>query len=290
MMETPSRRGNGNGVAQGRGMVRAAACVLALFLLGGCAAARQAVVRPGDRAAVDFTCRFRNGDIAATTSAEVTRDASRRKSAVFLPRDRKDPVVLVAGGEAPTGTPADRSFEGAILSRLSAAIVGLREGTGAIVELGADAAPNGAGDGKILPMARVRRRPRELRMTREEYVAMKKKEPEAGEEYTIDPLFPGKVASAEGNEVVVRFSAPPGPKAPTSFGMGTIREREDSYELEIDPRKGSLVRTGPLVGRIVEVNDRLFFVDYGHPFGGETLTCGVTVKSVADPEKKGTGK
>jgi hypothetical protein len=251
MMETPSRHGNGNGVVKERGVLRAATGVLALLLLGGCAVARQAVVRPGDRATVDFTCRFRNGDIAATTSAEVTRDASRRKSAVFLPRDRKDSVVLVAGREAPTGTPEDRSFEGAILSRLSAAIVGLREGTGAIVELGADTAPNGEGDGKILPMARVRRRPRELRMSREEYVAIKKKEPEAGEEYTIDPLFPGKVVSAEGNEVVIRFSSPTGPEVPTPFGKAKIREREDGYELDIDVRNGSLVRTGPLVGRVV---------------------------------------
>ena len=233
MMETPSRRGNGNGVAQGRGMIRAAACVLALLALEGCAAARQAVVRPGDRATVDFTCRIGNGEIAASTSGEVARDPSLPKSRVFLPRTARDPLVLVAGAEeirrGPLGVV---SFEDAIAARLAVAIVGLREGTRTTVELGADRESAGG----RLPMSR------------------------------------------------------DGAQVETPFGKGVLREEADHCGIAIDARSGTLVRSGPLAGRIVSMNDRSFVIDYGHPFGGETLSCDVAVKAVPDPEKKGTEK
>ena len=291
MMETPSRRGNGNGVAQGRGMIRAAACVLALLALEGCAAARQAVVRPGDRATVDFTCRIGNGEIAASTSGEVARDPSLPKSRVFLPGTARDPLVLVAGAEeirrGPLGVV---SFEDAIAARLAVAIVGLREGTRTTVELGADRESAKGSSGGRLPMSRVWRRPKELRLSREEYAARKGRAPEIGQVFILDPLVPGKVTAVSDNEVRIGFPCPDGAQVETPFGKGVLREEADHCGIAIEARSGTLVRSGPLAGRIVSMSDRSFVIDYGHPFGGETLSCDVAVKAVADPEKKGTEK
>lgn len=64
----------------------------------------------------------------------------------------------------------------------------------------------------------------------------------------------------------------------TPFGKGAIRENEKNYEIVIDASVGSLVRTRGLVGRISEVRDGSIVVDYGHPFGGETLTCDIKVE------------
>ncbi len=287
MMETPSRRGNGNGVVKGRGMIRAAAGVLALGVLAGCAPMRSSVVRPGERATVDFTCRIGNGEIAASTSGEVARDPSLPKSRVFLPRTARDPLVLVAGAEEVRRGPLGVvSFEDAIAARLAAAIVGLREGTRAAVELGADRESAGG----RLPMARVWRRPKELRLSREEYAAGKGRAPEIGQEYILDPLIPGKVTAVSDNEVRIGFPCRDGAQVETPFGKGVLREEADHCGIAIDARPGTLVRSGPLAGKIVSMNDRSFVIDYGHPFGGETLSCDVTVVSIEKREGGGGKK
>ena len=287
MMETPSRRGNGNGVVKGRGVLRAAASVLALGVLAGCAPMRSSIVRPGDRAAVNFTCRFGNGEIAASTSGEVTRDPSLPKSRVFLPRTARDPLILVAGAEEIRRGPLGViSFEDAITARLAGAIVGLRGGTRTTVELRADRESAEGSSGGRLPMARVRRRPKELRLSREKYVAQKGRAPEIGQEFLLDPLVPGKVTAVSDNEVRIGFPCRDGARVETPFGKGVLREEADHCGIAIDAHLGTLVRSGPLVGRIVSMNDRSFVIDYGHPFGGETLSCDVTVKSVEKSSRK----
>ena len=51
------------------------------------------------------------------------------------------------------------------------------------------------------------------------------------------------------------------------------------------------MRTGPLVGRIIAVENGLFTLDYGLPFGGETLVCDVVVEpQVKIPETQQTRK
>jgi FKBP-type peptidyl-prolyl cis-trans isomerase 2 len=37
------------------------------------------------------------------------------------------------------------------------------------------------------------------------------------------------------------------------------------------------VRVGPYIGRISDINDRLFIVDFEHPLGGRELACEVAV-------------
>ena len=68
----------------------------------------------------------------------------------------------------------------------------------------------------------------------------------------------------------------------TPFGVGRIREEADAYKIDIDARKGSLIRSGPLVGRITDVDDQFMVIDYRNPFGGETLSCDVTVSKITE--------
>ncbi len=63
-------------------------------------AAETGLVKPGDKVGIQFTCRFKNGEIAASTSSAVAADTSLRKSAVFLPRSKDDPLEAVAGQSA----------------------------------------------------------------------------------------------------------------------------------------------------------------------------------------------
>ena len=65
----------------------------------------------------------------------------------------------------------------------------------------------------------------------------------------------------------------------TGFGIGTIRDAGDKFEIVIDVHEGTLLRSGPLVGKIIKVEDRVFTIDYGGAFEKEPLVCDVDVKT-----------
>jgi FKBP-type peptidyl-prolyl cis-trans isomerase 2 len=256
---------------------------LSLFLLlstslFGCAA--PAIVGQGDRAAVQFTCRLSDGSLAASTSKNSGKGDGQKRSVLFLERGSSDPVTIVAG--TPGELPSDnlRSFEDEILEQLRGRIVGMKEGERRALELAPRmnrAVPAGA---NRVPMARVRVRPKELRLSTADFRARTGKKPEVGGSYTLDPSFPGQVAAVGEAEVLVRFTATPGQVVPLNFGTGVVADAGDHYEIRVETEKGRLVRSGGLVGRVAQVDDRLIHIDYPDPFAGETLSCDVTLESV----------
>ncbi len=261
----------------------ASAAVALLFLLPAYSRSEEQAVKTGDEAAVHFTCRFPNGAVAASSYQSVAQDASLKKSAVFWQRTKNDPIAIVAG--KPSGPdPAERSLEDEILYRLANPIVGFRAGENKTIELKADARPEKAAGEYVQKLARVRHRVKEMRLTPDEYKARAKKSPEMGQSFVIDPVVPGAVTSVADKEVVITFT-PLGKKVPTPLGEGTVKELPDQWEIVIDAHPGALVRAGAFVGRIISVDDKFITIDYGNPFGGETLTCDVQVESVKAADK-----
>ena len=267
-----------------RVIVKGSACLpLIALALSGCATVETAqVIKPGDRVGVHFTCRLPNGEIASSTDKSVAENSALPKSAIFLASSGNDSIKL------PTGSELDelrkkpvRGMEEEIISQLSDAVVGMNYGERRTMKLTAATVPVSEGDNHILQMARVRHRPKELHLSLADYKSRKHGDPLVGQDYTIDPAFPGKVAAVTENEVVVRFSAKAGDLVSTPFGKGVIRELDDSYEIEIDALKGSLVRSGPLVGRISAVDDRFISIDFANSFAGEELTCDVRAEKIA---------
>jgi len=241
------------------------------------------MVKAGDKVLIDCTCRLKNGEVAATTSGALARDPSVPKAPVFLPTQEYRAVLVVAGdgGGLPQAPNLNReSFEGEISRRLAPGLVGMAVGEKKTMELASEVPAGLKPDDRFLQMARVRQRAKEIRMSRDQYRFRTGKDPEVGQDFVLDPAIPGKVAAVTDTEVVVRFAAQPGQRVKTPFGAGVIRETEKNWEIVIDAREGDLVRSGPLVGRIVDVDERMIAIDYGHPFGGEKLTCDVTVDGV----------
>ncbi len=237
-------------------------------------------VAAGDRVAAEFTCRFPDGEVAATTSRRVADDAGQLKSKVFMPPKEDQQLPLIAGkGIAVQGDRGFPSFEEEIAAGLAAQVIGMRSGESRSVVLHAKDLEGS----QPLKMAVVRQRPKEMRVARARFLAQKGKEPEEGQDFVVDPLIPGKVVKVEGEEVLVRFAAKDGTDVETPFGPGTIRETPERYEIVLHPRVGSLVRSGPLVGRITRIDERMFIIDYRNPFGGEPLSCDVRVAAVEHP-------
>jgi FKBP-type peptidyl-prolyl cis-trans isomerase 2 len=127
-------------------------------------------------------------------------------------------------------------------------------------------------------------------MPKGDYEFRAKRPPEVGQEFTYDPDFPGRVESVTDTEVIVRLFATPGAVIETPFGPGRIREEGRDYKMDIDARKGALVRAGDMTGRISDVDDRIITIDFGNAFGGETLLCDVTVGTVADAPSIASGE
>ena len=237
------------------------------------------VVKAGDELEAYFTCRLENGEVAASTYVEGPGDPPVAKAAIFVPRAAKTPVTLVAGKEPVTFDKWPfRGFEGEIMYQLSQAIVGLSTGERHSLAIRAEGVSEPKEGDHLINISRVRQRAREMRLTPEEYKERTGREAEVGQEVTYEPALPGRVESVSQKEVLVRFTGEPDKEVKTPFGKGTIRETAEGYEIAIDARPGTLVRSGKLVGHIARVTDRDITVDYSHPFGGEPLLCDVLVE------------
>lgn len=238
----------------------------------------RSVVRSGETVGVHFTCRLRNGETAISTCRSLAKDTSIPKSTIFLERDRDASVMLVAEKNPPgPERPNVMGFESWLFYRLSSALVGLAKGEKTTVEINAERLEEREKGEHSIKMARVRQRPKEVRMTLEEYRGRTGKMPELGQTYTVDPAFPGRIFSMTENEVLIRFSPENKTKVVTPLGDGAVKEHSDRFEVVINAQPGTLVRSGGIVGRIVNIDERFITIDYGHPFGGETLFCDVLV-------------
>jgi FKBP-type peptidyl-prolyl cis-trans isomerase 2 len=265
--------------------------LVSMTVIMGCAGLniKENSVRSGDRVTLNFTCRLQNGSIAATTIGEIAGIPGDRRSSVFRERKAEGPLRIIAGGnEAVYGRPGHRGFEGEIVAKVAEVVVGMEVGETRQVTVTAERAVPEKEE-PIIQVARVRHRPKEVRMAPDAYRERAGKAAEVGQKYTLDPAIPGHVVRVDQNEVVVRFEPQAGAMVDTPFGKGTVRDAGSRWEIHIDARPGSLVRTGAMVGRIVGVDKRLITVDYGHPFGGEALRCDVTVEKI-EPLAKGKGR
>jgi FKBP-type peptidyl-prolyl cis-trans isomerase 2 len=173
----------------------------------------------------------------------------------------------------------EKGFEGELIARLSQAIVGLPVGEKQTIEVKAENLPEQQKGVWLIKMARVRTRVKEMHFTPEEYESKTGNKPEVGRKFTFDPALPGRVESVTDKEVIVRFSGENGKEVSTPLGKGVIVERPDHYDIVVDAKPGSLIRSGELIGRVLTADDRDITIDFGNPFGGESLKCDVLIES-----------
>jgi len=256
---------------------------LLLLALSGCASpGKVSVVQPGDIADIHYLCTLKTGEIVAATDSVAENQP---KSNIFIASKEPGPLSLKAAGpDESLPEKQDPSLEEEIRDQIARVVVGMKEGESRHVELTAQEAPVRDEENYVTHLARVRKRPKEMKMTVSDYRLQTGKAPEVGQPFTREPAFPGRVEAVTDQDVVIQFFAKNGDVMETPFGPGRIHEDENSYLVDIDARKGSLVRTGSMVGRITNVDDKVITVDYRNDFGGETLTCDVAVKNVKEPE------
>ncbi|MBN1105202.1 MAG: FKBP-type peptidyl-prolyl cis-trans isomerase [Deltaproteobacteria bacterium] len=255
-------------------------------LLAGCAATREAkVIKPGDLMQVHYTCRLKDGRIVDTTSEDKARDEKQEKSRLFKPsRQGYQPILMQAGGLV-AGAPEDdrqKGFKDHIAVLLAERVVGLSTGKATSLELKGDLMSSLKDEDRYLQLARIWRYPKGETVAKKQYEETLGKAPEIGHEIPWRPPFTARVVDVTEHFVKLKISVPPDTDMETPFGTGKIRDAGVRWEVDIDAREGTLVRSGSLLGRIVEVGEKTFKVDFGYPFGNEPLLCEV----MAEPASK----
>jgi FKBP-type peptidyl-prolyl cis-trans isomerase 2 len=269
------------------------AVLLLLIIAAGCAASpERRMVGVGEPVRIDYDCRLQNGELAATTDGSLAGDAAVPKSEIFLPAKKFGSLEMISG-RSPVEAGAITSMEEDIASRLALAVPGIPFGKPAVLELKSELIPGRVGDERFLKMAKVWNRPKEKRMPRTYFSTDPGRQPVVGGKIAIDPVFPGQITGVSDKEVIISFSIPEKGTFRTPYGLARVRDAGDHFDIDIDARQGSLIRTGPLVGRISEVTERLITIDYGYLFGGETLSCSVRTEAAelaGDTSKGPAGK
>lgn len=267
-----------------------AALSLSLLLLSGCAAHRQGgnVPTVGERLALQYTCRLPDGSLAATTDKKLAEDPEVKKSEIFSPQRVYHPAEIVVPA-SPEQITVDYvgSLEEKIVQSLARKALELPVSRQVDVELTGTVPENIPENERFMQMALQIKLPRRMAVPLAEYQKEYPKTPVPGEILGADENFSTMVEKVEGEEVHLLFSAVPGASRKTVYGIEHFTQEEEEFLVRLEVKTGAVLRTGPLVGRISAVEQESFTIDYGHPFGGETLSCQVQALPVKNPGSAG---
>jgi FKBP-type peptidyl-prolyl cis-trans isomerase 2 len=258
----------------------------ALTLICGCATTPHVkTIAAQETVSLDYTCRLENGDILATTLQSIADDGNQEKSTAFVPTKAFGPVTLeIISDRQPPPAGVIRPILTEIAFQLSSQLEGLTYGESHQVTIRSEMIPDLPEAERFIQFSRVMKRPKTRILTKAQYIRSAGKEPKIGD-VAFTRGIRKQVAEINEDQVVIEFMAEDGETVRTTFGEAVVRDQGDFYDLEIDARVGNLVRIGPYIGHISVVDERLFKVDYGHPFGGKPLDCQVTANP-ADPSVK----
>ncbi|MBN1625270.1 MAG: hypothetical protein JW944_01995 [Deltaproteobacteria bacterium] len=239
------------------------------------------VIKAGDKVTVDFTCRLKDGGIVMTTDADVLKDENKAKAGIFLPLKEYEPIPIVAGsGKGGPDYGKLKSLENEILEELSLVVAGMEEGSSASFEITSESTLGLNEDERYLSLSRVRRQPKKQKVNPVAFEKSQGRAPVPGD-IVLSEEIEGvsiTVVSVTEKEMEVRLEAKEGTMVYTPLGKGTIYDAGDYYKIIIDIHEGQLIRSGVIVGRVTVVEEDRFTIDYGHPFGYETLVCDVMAK------------
>jgi hypothetical protein len=261
--------------------------VVCAFTFTGCAAFKPAkTVQSGDVVQARYTCRSADGLLVATTEENVARDPNTPKSSIYKASKVFKPVTLIAGSEEVCDTcpkkPAKvTAFSKALHDSLAGALAGLTYDRPLQLRLIGQQTSDVDPASRYLSFAKIWERPKQTIIPVANYIKMMGREPVEGYRFMHQMGIQGTVAEVRDDRVKIRFApvVEEGGRVPTQFGEGIIRDGGKWWRIDMQVTEGQLVRSGDLVGRVVEISPTVFYVDYGLPLGGAELVCDLTVKA-----------
>ena len=254
-------------------------------IFAGCSTTgRQSIIKSGDNVLIDCTCRLKNGDIVITTNNEYAESETSKKAGIFLPLKDYKPTELIAGrGDRGPDYGRLKSFENKIFEELSLKIVGMKNKDRSVFELGAEDIKGLTEKERYLKIGYINEIPKTSKI-----------HPKLLEKIKGSPPLPGdiiipkdinnisiKVISIDSNEATTEVIMKDGTTIDMPMGKGTVYDRDDHYESVLNVHEGQLIRSGVVIGRIIEIGPDKITIDYSNPFGGEKIFCDVETKGAA---------
>lgn len=269
------------------------ACVaFALSLSAGCAtknvkSGTTQCIHPGDRVQVHVTCMLEDGRVIYSSRKEIQENPDTRSSQIFFKPENEGPVDITAGQNTCTVMHGNlKTFEGEVLACLGKDVCTMVPGQKSKVIL-ETREPEGLSEkDRYLNLTKKRRHLKFGTVGEIPFEKQTGRKPVPGTEGPVMPPFSTRVLSVENKQVKLEIMFNEGDVLKMPFGNGILHHDGDYYVIDVDAKPGHLVKTSMLLGTITRVDEDTFTVDYGHPFGGQSLTCDVEIVSVT-PDQGG---
>ncbi|MDY6822760.1 MAG: thioredoxin family protein [Thermodesulfobacteriota bacterium] len=267
---------------------------------------RQAeTVEPGNAVVVRYTCTLPDGRIVSTTEKSAAAALDETEKRFLFERDTKDqhkPIRLTAGNppsrkalsDAAPGTENIPSLQLKGLheeldEQLAQAVVG--QPMNQWVDLTLTAVPQSdvQEPERRITLSRVIKAPKTMRVARASYESRTGSPvpPEIGQGVGMYPGIAGEVVDMSADQVTIDFTQASTEPLQTMFGERRVLDRGDHFLVRTEVEKGKLIRTGPHLGRVTDIQRGQFIVDYGHAFGGQPLSCRVNIMPATAADSPG---
>jgi thiol:disulfide interchange protein DsbD len=262
-------------------------CLSCSFILSGCATLTAPPEHPqvlaGNRILIEYTCRTANGALAATSRKSAVDDPTFPHSPLFAPLRNYLPAnVKVSEPEKCQPLSQKMAYEEMLELLMARQALGAPFNQPQILTIEGELIPDIFGKERYLTLNRSFSENRQVTIPISKFEKQFKISPQTGN--TIDTRRPGvsaTVLTVENDEVIMRYNAEPGASAPSIFGTNVITQTADTLEFKTDAKLNTIIRSGSMIGKISEVTDTTFTVDYGHSSGFTPLTCEVIFKPFA---------
>ena len=272
---------------------RSALCKIIIggtLLFSGCAGLQPArPIAAGEKMQVNFSCGITGKGLVTTTIESVAQDKSVEKSKAFAGRIQYQPVDIIAGKAQGQEPEELKLLEPEILFHIAEQAPGKLYNTPYDMVLNSELSPTIQDNNRYRMIKRVRYVPKIRTVSPRLYAQKNIPVPKAGEiEKAPDGTPHAKILAVTDTEIKKELIINPGHVLP--IDCGDLRTEpgkdDDTVKVIIDSEVGRLVRTGPIIGRVVEVTGKQIKIDYGHPFAGFPLQCRVQFLEKESGEKQ----
>ncbi len=239
------------------------------------------VIEPGEEVLADFTCRLPDHSLVMTTEKSVAEDGNEIKSEIFIPFKEYGPVPVIAGNNKKGPDYGKlKSIESEIFEGLSLAAAGMKPGVQEDIKLTAEDNKKLSSEDRFIELPYVRKQNKNLKMSRSSFKRNYTKAPVPGDIITSPDLKGAsfEIMSCDEKELSIRLGVEDGTKIITTAGKGTMYDRGEYIITVMDVNKGDLKRTGVIVGKVSEIKEDTYTLDFINPFGSQELDCKVTVE------------
>lgn len=229
--------------------------------------AEALTAKEGDIVELQMTARFRDGSLLYTTDESVGNSTGIPKARTFKKPSYYGADAIIAGKTAP-------------INGLAKSVLGMTKGQEKQLVLPPKDAFGVRDPKRVVVMQRVQRVPGVFQVPVGEFAQRFGGEPVVGKALTIVPYFKSRIQNVTDTFVTLenRFSGTK--ELQEKFGQVVVQEIPDGVQISLIPTLGAEFGTSKQMGRIVNVDETSFTVDYNHPDAGKEIVLDFQITSV----------